>query len=79
CQLQVWQARRQRPAGETRSARQVAEHSGQPRAVRAVAGAGAAKSRAVSGPCHRVVREEGARSGSRWGTARTAQLLAREA
>ena len=78
-QLQVWQALRQIPAGETRSYRQVAEHIGQPRAVRAVAGACAANSLAVIVPCHRVVREDGALSGYRWGTARKAQLLAREA
>ncbi|VGA11180.1 ADA regulatory protein / Methylated-DNA-protein-cysteine methyltransferase [Klebsiella pneumoniae] len=77
--LQVWQALRQIPAGETRSYRQVAEHIGQPRAVRAVAGACAANSLAVIVPCHRVVREDGALSGYRWGTARKAQLLAREA
>ncbi|MDU7870233.1 MAG: MGMT family protein, partial [Pantoea sp.] len=29
-------------------------------------------------PCHRVVREDGALSGYRWGTARKALLLARE-
>ena len=78
-QLQVWQALRQIPVGETRSYRQVAEHIGQPRAVRAVAGACAANSLAVIVPCHRVVREDGALSGYCWGTARKAQLLAREA
>ncbi|WP_275015325.1 bifunctional DNA-binding transcriptional regulator/O6-methylguanine-DNA methyltransferase Ada [Klebsiella variicola] len=78
-QLQVWQALRQIPAGETRSYRQVAEHIGLPRAARAVAGACAANSLAVIVPCHRVVREGGALSGYRWGTARKAQLLAREA
>ncbi len=67
------------PVGETRSYRQVAERIGQPRAVRAVAGACAANSLAVIVPCHRVVREDGALSGYRWGTARKAQLLAREA
>jgi alkylated DNA repair protein (DNA oxidative demethylase) len=44
-----------------------------------VAGACAANSLAVIVPCHRVVREDGALSGYRWGTARKAQLLAREA
>ncbi len=68
-------SRRVRPA----VIRQVAEHIGQPRAVRAVAGACAANSLAVIVPCHRVVREDGALSGYRWGTARKAQLLAREA
>lgn len=78
-QLQVWQALRQIPVGETRSYRQVAEQMGQPRAVRAVAGACAANTLAVIVPCHRVVREDGALSGYRWGIERKAQLLAREA
>lgn len=78
-QQRVWQALRQIPAGETRSYRQVAESIGQPRAVRAVARACAANRLAIVIPCHRVVREGGALSGFRWGTARKAQLLAREA
>ena len=72
-QLQVWQA------GETRSYRQVAQSIGRPRAVRAVASACAANKLALVIPCHRVVREDGALSGYRWGTARKALLLAREA
>ncbi len=78
-QLQVWQALRQIPAGETRSYRQVAEHIGQPRAVRAVAGACAANSLAVIVPCHRVVREDGAPVRLSLGNGAKAQLLAREA
>ncbi|MFH7090487.1 methylated-DNA--[protein]-cysteine S-methyltransferase [Klebsiella pneumoniae] len=35
-----------------------------------MAGACAANSLAVIVPCHRVVREDGALSGYRWGTAR---------
>lgn len=78
-QLQVWQALRQIPAGETRSYRQVAQSIARPRAVRAVASACAANKLALVIPCHRVVREDGALSGYRWGTARKALLLAREA
>lgn len=78
-QLQVWQALRQIPAGETRSYRQVAQSIGRPRAVRAVASACTANKLALVIPCHRVVREDGALSGYRWGTARKALLLAREA
>ncbi|WP_241181763.1 bifunctional DNA-binding transcriptional regulator/O6-methylguanine-DNA methyltransferase Ada [Klebsiella grimontii] len=78
-QLQVWQALRQIPAAETRSYRQVAQSIGRPRAVRAVASACAANKLALVIPCHRVVREDGALSGYRWGTARKALLLAREA
>ena len=78
-QQRVWQALREIPAGETRSYRQVAQRIGQPRAVRAVAGACAANKLAIVIPCHRVVREGGALSGYRWGTARKARLLMREA
>lgn len=68
-QLQVWQALRQIPAGETRSYRRGRAYW--PAAGgRAVAGACAANSLAVIVPCHRVVREDGALSGYRWGTAR---------
>ena len=63
----------------TRSYRQVAQSIGRPRAVRAVASACAANKLALVIPCHRVVREDGALSGYRWGTARKALLLAREA
>lgn len=78
-QQQVWQALQCIPAGETRSYRQVAEHIGKPNAVRAVASACAANTLAILIPCHRVVRQSGALSGYRWGEARKAQLLAREA
>lgn len=78
-QLQVWQALRQIPAGETRSYRQVAQSIGHPRAVRAVASACAANKLMLVIPCHRVIREDGALAGYRWGTARKALLLAREA
>jgi AraC family transcriptional regulator of adaptative response/methylated-DNA-[protein]-cysteine methyltransferase len=78
-QQRVWQALRQIPAGETRSYREVAQSIGQPRAVRAVAGACAANKLAIVIPCHRVVRESGALSGYRWGSERKALLLAREA
>ena len=78
-QLQVWQALRQIPAGETRSYRQVAQSIGRPRAVRAVASACAANKLALVIPCHRVVRQDVALSSYRWGTTRKALLLAREA
>jgi len=43
-----------------------------------VAGACASNPVALAIPCHRVVREGGARSGYRWGTARKEALLDRE-
>ncbi|KFC09009.1 Ada family regulatory protein/methylated-DNA--protein-cysteine methyltransferase [Trabulsiella guamensis ATCC 49490] len=77
-QQQVWQALRAIPPGETRSYRQVAASIGKPNAVRAVAGACAANKLAILIPCHRVVREDGALSGYRWGVALKALLLRRE-
>lgn len=78
-QQQVWQALRAIPAGETLSYQQVAKAIGKPNAVRAVAGACAANTLAIVIPCHRVVRNDGALSGYRWGTARKTLLLQREA
>lgn len=77
-QLQVWQALREVPAGETVSYQALAQKLGKPQAVRAVASACAANKLAIVIPCHRVVRSDGAISGYRWGRERKAQLLARE-
>lgn len=77
-QQQVWQALRTIPAGETRSYQQIADGIGNPKAVRAVAGACAANRLAILIPCHRVVRGDGSLSGYRWGVTRKAALLARE-
>lgn len=77
-QQQVWQALRAIPTGETRSYQQIADGIGNPKAVRAVAGACAANRLAILIPCHRVVRGDGSLSGYRWGVTRKAALLARE-
>ena len=78
-QQRVWQALRAIPPGQTLSYSEVAQQIGAPRAVRAVAQACAANALAVAIPCHRVVRTDGSLSGYRWGVARKAELLAREA
>lgn len=78
-QRQVWQALRAIPAGETVSYQDIAARIGKPKAVRAVAGACAANKLAVIIPCHRVVRNDGALSGYRWGVERKRQLLDIEA
>ncbi|MEL4014983.1 bifunctional DNA-binding transcriptional regulator/O6-methylguanine-DNA methyltransferase Ada [Dryocola clanedunensis] len=78
-QRQVWQTLRAIPAGETASYRQIAERMGNPQAIRAVAGACAANRLAVVIPCHRVVRNDGALSGYRWGVERKQLLLNLEA
>jgi AraC family transcriptional regulator of adaptative response/methylated-DNA-[protein]-cysteine methyltransferase len=78
-QQRVWQALQAIPPGQTASYREVAERIGSPRAVRAVAGACAANALAVAVPCHRVVRNDGALSGYRWGVERKRVLLEKEA
>lgn len=78
-QQQVWQALRAIPCGETVSYQQLANALGRPKAVRAVASACGANRLAIVIPCHRVIRADGALSGYRWGVARKARLLQREA
>jgi AraC family transcriptional regulator of adaptative response/methylated-DNA-[protein]-cysteine methyltransferase len=77
-QQRVWQALREIPAGSTASYSEIAQRIGAPRAVRAVAGACAANTLAVAIPCHRVLRQDGALSGYRWGVERKRALLERE-
>ncbi|HRM73642.1 MAG TPA: methylated-DNA--[protein]-cysteine S-methyltransferase, partial [Paracoccus sp. (in: a-proteobacteria)] len=78
-QERVWQALRQVPPGQTVSYAEIARRIGSPKSVRAVAQACAANRIAVAIPCHRVVRNDGAISGYRWGVARKRALLAQEA
>lgn len=78
-QQRVWQALRAIPVGETVSYADIARRIGAPKAVRAVAGACAANVLAVAIPCHRVVRNDGAVSGYRWGVERKQALLEKEA
>ena len=77
-QQRVWQALREIPAGNTLSYSQLAQKTGKPKAVRAVASACAANKIAVAIPCHRIIRNDGALSGYRWGLARKASLLEKE-
>lgn len=78
-QRRVWQALREIPAGSTASYTDIASRIGSPRSVRAVAQACSANSLAVIVPCHRVLRNDGALSGYRWGIERKRALLDREA
>lgn len=78
-QQRVWQALCAVPAGSTVSYAEVAQAIGSPKAVRAVAGACAANVLAVAIPCHRVIRNDGALSGYRWGVERKQALLQKEA
>ena len=58
--------------------REIAQRIGAPQSVRAVAAACAANILAVAIPCHRIVRNDGALSGYRWGIDRKRALLERE-
>jgi AraC family transcriptional regulator, regulatory protein of adaptative response / methylated-DNA-[protein]-cysteine methyltransferase len=77
-QLQVWEALRRIPAGETRSYQTIAQELGRPTAARAVARACASNRLALVIPCHRAVRETGELGGYRWGPDRKKQILERE-
>ena len=78
-QQKVWQALCQVPAGTTTSYLRIAQRIGAPSASRAVGAAIAANPLAVVVPCHRVLRNDGALSGYRWGVDRKRALLEREA
>jgi AraC family transcriptional regulator, regulatory protein of adaptative response / methylated-DNA-[protein]-cysteine methyltransferase len=78
-QQRVWQALRTIPVGETVSYAEIARRIGEPKAVRAVAQACGANKIAVAIPCHRVVKNDGALSGYRWGVERKRALLEKEA
>jgi AraC family transcriptional regulator of adaptative response/methylated-DNA-[protein]-cysteine methyltransferase len=77
-QHRVWKTLQAIPAGSTSTYAEVARRIGEPKAVRAVAGACAANPVAVAIPCHRVVNSNGGLSGYRWGVARKRALLDRE-
>jgi AraC family transcriptional regulator of adaptative response/methylated-DNA-[protein]-cysteine methyltransferase len=77
-QRRVWEALRAVPRGETRSYSELAATIGRPSAARAVASACAHNPVALVVPCHRIVRNDGALGGYRWGVARKRELLKRE-
>ena len=74
-QRRVWTYLQSIPFGSTKSYLQVAKAIGRPKACRAVARACATNPVAVAIPCHRVVREDGALGGYRWGINRKKALL----
>jgi len=77
-QRRVWEELRKIPYGATRSYSQIAKALGKPTATRAVARACATNPVSIVVPCHRVVREDGALAGYRWGIERKKALLAQE-
>ena len=78
-QQRVWRALRRIPSGATASYADIARRIDAPKSFRAVAQACGANPVALAIPCHRVVRNDGALSGYRWGVARKRALLEREA
>lgn len=78
-QQRVWKALQQIPVGTTAGYSDIAKVIGMPKATRAVAQACGANALAVAIPCHRVIRNDGALSGYRWGVERKRALLDREA
>lgn len=77
-QQRVWEALKTIPLGSTLSYSELAKKIGCPNATRAVASACAANKLAIVIPCHRVIRQDGALSGYRWGVERKHELLKRE-
>jgi AraC family transcriptional regulator of adaptative response/methylated-DNA-[protein]-cysteine methyltransferase len=77
-QRRVWKELQRIPRGRTRTYAQVARSLGQPKAARAVARACATNPVSIVVPCHRVVRQDGALAGYRWGLSRKEELLASE-
>ncbi|HEY4363339.1 MAG TPA: bifunctional DNA-binding transcriptional regulator/O6-methylguanine-DNA methyltransferase Ada [Bryobacteraceae bacterium] len=77
-QQRVWRALARVPVGSTASYTDIAKLIGSPNSVRAVAQACGANLLAVAIPCHRVVRNDGALSGYRWGVERKRALLEKE-
>lgn len=77
-QAKVWRALRRIPYGATASYSEIAKAIGEPKATRAVARACAANPVATVIPCHRVVRNDGAMGGYRWGLERKQALLETE-
>jgi AraC family transcriptional regulator, regulatory protein of adaptative response / methylated-DNA-[protein]-cysteine methyltransferase len=74
-QLAVWRALLRVPAGNTLSYGQLAQEIQRPTAARAVGTAVGANPVAVLIPCHRIIRQNGALGGYRWGTERKLALL----
>ena len=77
-QLEVWQALREIPYGETVSYQELARRVGRPKGSRAVGAANAANPLSLVVPCHRVVQKGGKLGGYAGGLELKARLLALE-
>jgi methylated-DNA-[protein]-cysteine S-methyltransferase len=78
-QLQVWNALRRIPYGETRSYADIARAVGRPKAARAVGMANHWNPLAIVVPCHRVVASDGSLGGYAGGLDKKTRLLRLEA
>src|SRR5262249_54030355 len=78
-QLEVWNALREIPFGETRTYGQIAKAVRQPKAARAVGLANNQNPIAIIIPCHRVIGADGSMVGYGGGLPRKRWLLAHEA
>ncbi|WP_409432658.1 bifunctional transcriptional activator/DNA repair enzyme AdaA [Litorimonas sp. RW-G-Af-16] len=77
-QSRTWAQLQAIPIGETRSYAELANMVGDPKAVRAVAGANSKNGLAIVIPCHRVIGSDGSLGGYAGGVSRKADLLAHE-
>ena len=77
-QEKVWSLLRKIPAGATWSYAELARRSGNPSAVRAVAGANARNPVSLVVPCHRVIASDGKLAGYGGGIPRKRWLLKHE-
>jgi len=78
-QLEVLEALRAIPYGETRSYRDIAQRVGRPKAVRAVGAANGRNPLPIVIPCHRVIGADGSLTGFGGGLAAKLLLLELEA
>ena len=78
-QRRAWSALLTIPYGETRTYRQMAEHIGNPAAVRAVGAANGRNPISIIAPCHRVIGMNGDLTGFGGGLDAKAHLLSLEA
>ena len=77
-QLDVWNALRAIPYGETRSYGELADRIGRPKVVRAVGAANGANPLPIVVPCHRVIGSNGTLTGFGGGLPLKQALLALE-
>jgi AraC family transcriptional regulator, regulatory protein of adaptative response / methylated-DNA-[protein]-cysteine methyltransferase len=77
-EVQVWRAALAIPHGTTISYSDLAQHIGNPHAVRAVARALAKNNIAYFIPCHRIIGKDEHMRGYRWGIEKKIQLLQAE-